>query len=66
MRNFGAPPPDEFAWAIGKTAATIRWVSHLEELKRIIAGAGPVLQDVIDALKTGKMVASEFPPGEEE
>jgi len=62
MRKFGALPPPGFEWQTGKTAATIRWVAFLEtrqEKEHMFP-----FQDIIDALKSGVLVATQFPPGE--
>jgi hypothetical protein len=58
----GSLPPPGMEWQVGKTAASIRWVAHLEEAKGDSGTAQKAVQDVIDALKSGTMMAREFPP----
>jgi len=57
MENYGANPPTDQAWQMGKTAATIAWVKYLADKN------SPNCQETIEALKNGSLVAMEFPPG---
>lgn len=55
-RSFGALPPEEFAWQIGKTAATIKLVHAVESMDAETAKAY-----IITALKEGRIAAVTRP-----
>jgi len=58
----GALPPPGFEWQTGKTAASILWVNYLA--KHGAQNVESVVADVIEAFKSGVLVATQFPPNE--
>jgi len=53
----GAAAPPEFAWQMGKTAATIQLVRTLEEMR-----PDEVRDFIIDAIKAGRVQAVVLRP----
>ncbi len=56
----GAMVPPELEWQIGKTAASIEWISHISSHGS--QNVESAIEDVIEGLKNGTLVANQFPP----
>ncbi len=65
-KNFahGALPPDQFAWQVGKTAASICYVNQAERLlAETLVSADPAaqrLRERVDRVKSGDEAVLDF------
>jgi len=59
IRGFGALPPSHLAWSMGKTAASIDFVSNAERYLLEITKQAVALQNKIDKIKSGEEVLTK-------
>ena len=62
MPEFGAKPPQDFEWQMGKTAASIRFVGEAADYAALSADSNEAekLNEAIEKVKSGEVVLTEF------